>query len=151
MSRKWYAEGVRFQCQGSGQCCVSHGEYGAVYLTLKDRQNLAKELKLTTREFTQKYCVKQGSSFLLKELFLPDGNPNPNCLFLKNKKCSVYKARPTQCRTWPFWPDNMKAKVWQSEVVTFCPGVNKGPLYDLDSIEKILTEEQRAEKEIFSR
>jgi len=26
------------------------------------------------------------------------------CIFLKNGRCSVYDARPTQCRTYPFWP-----------------------------------------------
>jgi len=51
------------------------------------------------------------------------------CRFLDpvtKKRCLVYEARPAQCRTWPFWPENMNARAWDREVVAFCPGVGKG-------------------------
>ena len=31
-----YKEGIKFECQSSGNCCVSRGSYGFVYLSLKD-------------------------------------------------------------------------------------------------------------------
>ena len=31
-----YQNGIRFQCQGSGKCCVSRESYGYVYLSKKD-------------------------------------------------------------------------------------------------------------------
>jgi len=37
---KWYADGIRFECQGSGKCCSSRGEYGFVYLTKGDRESM---------------------------------------------------------------------------------------------------------------
>ncbi|MCB0415941.1 MAG: YkgJ family cysteine cluster protein [Bdellovibrionales bacterium] len=149
MKKKWYDNGIKFQCQGSGKCCTSHGEYGYVYLTLKDRRRMAKLLNISTSAFTKKYCEKERSSFYLKEKKNSDGSINPDCLFLENKKCSVYEARPTQCRTWPFWPDTLNAKTWSKEVLNFCPGVNKGRLYSKKEIEEICLEEQIAEKEIF--
>lgn len=137
---QWYKKGLRFECQGSGKCCVSRGEYGFVYLSLKDRQQMAKELKLSTKEFTQKYCQKTDGYFHIKQ-----EDNELDCLFLKNNRCEVYKARPTQCKTWPFWPENMEAKTWAKDVAHFCPGIDKGPLYTSQEIEKILGEQIQSE------
>lgn len=59
-------------------------------------------------------------------------------MFLEGKQCSVYEARPTQCRTWPFWPENMDAKTWDEDVVSYCPGVGKGKLYSQSEIKKLM-------------
>lgn len=139
----WYHKGVRFQCQGSGNCCVSRGEYGFVFLTLKDRQRLARHLKMSTASFTRKYCDRYYGAWHLKEEV-----DRPECIFLKGHRCQVYAARPTQCRTWPFWPEVMSAKAWKSEVVAFCPGVGKGPLIPREEIEKRATEQALSEREI---
>lgn len=126
----WH-EGLRFECQGSGQCCVSRGDYGYVYLTLKDRKLLAKHHKISTSEFTKRYCEKTDGYWHLT-------NPKAACQFLKVKRCTVYKSRPTQCRTWPFWPENMKAKVWQNDIAVNCPGVGQGRLYSKKEIQELL-------------
>jgi len=141
--KEWWSEGLRFQCQGSGKCCTSHGEYGFVFLTKEDRQRMAKHLDLTLSAFTRKYCEKTNGFFHLKE----DGK-NPDCHFLKEKRCSIYEARPIQCRTWPFWPDVMNAKTWKKEVVTFCPGVGKGPVIPADKIQQALTEQTDSEHQL---
>ena len=26
------------------------------------------------------------------------------------RACTVYPVRPLQCRTWPFWPENLSSK-----------------------------------------
>lgn len=133
---KFYEKGLRFQCQGSGNCCTSHGEFGFVFLTIDDRRRFAKHLKLSTAAFTRKYCDLKDGVWHLKE----DPN-NPDCMFLSKKRCSVYEARPTQCRTWPFWPEVMNPKAWGKEVASFCPGVGKGPLVSKTEIEKIMLED----------
>ncbi len=143
LKKEWWAEGLRFQCQGSGQCCTSHGEYGFVFLTKEDRQKMANHLSLNLSQFTKKYCQQTNGNYHLME----DG-VNFDCLFLKNKRCSVYEARPTQCRTWPFWPDTMNAKTWKKEVVTFCPGVGKGPLVSSDEISRNLEAQKISEQEL---
>jgi uncharacterized protein len=140
---KWWSEGIRFECQGSGQCCVSRGQYGFVYLSLADRRQMAKFLKLQTRDFTKNYCEKDRyGKFHLKE----DQN-RLECMFLKDNRCGVYSARPTQCRTWPFWPEVMGAKTWAKEVAAYCPGVGKGPVISPEQIQKQLDQQSRSEEE----
>lgn len=134
-SRKtWWHDGVRFACQGSGKCCVSRGAHGFVYLTLADRRRLAHALGIPTRQFTREYCVKTDGLFHLRD----DG---PDCRFLDDRRCAVYEARPTQCRTWPFWPENMGAKAW-SAVAAYCPGVGKGAVVPRERIEASLREQR---------
>lgn len=139
----WYSEGIRFECQGSGQCCTSHGEYGFVYFTYKDRTKAAKLLNITVDEFTKKYCSKTDGIFHLIER-----SDNPDCIFLKDKRCSIYSARPTQCRTWPFWPEHMSAKRWAKDIASFCPGVGKGQIVPLLEIENIIKEQEQSNREL---
>lgn len=134
MKEKFWEKGIRFECQGTGQCCTSRGGYGFVYLSLKDRQVFAKYFKLSTRDFTRKYCAKTGGWYHLKEF-------RKECRFLEDKKCTVYEARPTQCRTWPFWPENMNARAWNRDVVAFCPGVGKGKTYSAPEISKLVKQD----------
>lgn len=142
-SKAWWHEGVKFQCQGSGKCCTSHGEFGFVFLTLEDRRRFAKYFKISTSQFTKKYCEKYNGAFHLIER-----KDNPDCLFLKGKGCSVYEARPTQCRTWPFWPEVMSPKAWKKEITSFCPGVGKGKVWTKEEIKEQMDLMQKAENEI---
>lgn len=136
----WYKKGIQFECQSSGRCCTSRGEYGYVYLTKSDRQNMAKTLNLGLTEFTLKYCTRYDeSTYYLK------AKNRETCVFLENNKCSVYEGRPTQCRTWPFWPENMNAKVWKKEIATFCPGINKGERFSQEQIDNIILEQELSE------
>ena len=140
---EWWKDGIRFECQGSGQCCTSRGEYGFVFLSKSDRQKMAKHLKVSTSAFTKKFCDKKDDAFHLKE-----DPKNIDCMFLKNKnRCGVYEARPTQCRTWPFWPEVMNAKTWSKEVASYCPGVGKGKLHTREEINRNLIEQAKSEVE----
>jgi uncharacterized protein len=142
-SKKWWADGIQFQCQGSGNCCLSRGEYGFVFLTRQDRRNMAELLKLPLREFTKKYCDRKSGVYHLKE-----EASRTECVFLEGKRCGVYQARPTQCRTWPFWPEVMNAKTWNKEVKTFCPGVGKGKVHTAEEIQKVLNEQDHSESQL---
>lgn len=143
MKNKFYENGLRFECQGSGKCCTSHGEFGFVFLTKEDIQRFAKHLKTTSSKFKKKYCDQTQGIWHLKE-----DSTNPDCMFLQKKRCSVYEARPNQCRTWPFWPEVMNAKVWKKEVESFCPGIGKGPLWSPSEIEKIIKLDKENEKKL---
>jgi uncharacterized protein len=135
MNKKpFWEEGIRFECQGSGKCCTSRGTYGYVYLSLEDRKRLAKTLKMKTQAFTKEHCETTDGLFHLKD-------PRGDCVFLKGAQCTVYEGRPTQCRTWPFWPENMNPRAWRRDVVNFCPGIGKGKLYSPEDIQKILEQE----------
>jgi hypothetical protein len=127
----FYKDGLRFACQGDGKCCVSRGRYGFVYLSFKDRKRLAGHLRMTTTEFTARYTAKVDGLYELKDT-------GKGCPFLVRNRCEVYAARPWQCRTWPFWPENMNEDIWIKEVLSFCPGAGKGRLYSAEEIEDIL-------------
>lgn len=129
--RKFYHQGLRFQCKGDGRCCLSRGRYGYVYLSFNDRRRLAERFNMTTSAFTAGYAKKEDG---LYHLIYPD----KDCPFLSDKRCSVYDARPRQCRTWPFWPENMNKTVWEREVLPWCPGAGNGRLYTAQEIEEIL-------------
>ena len=125
-------KGIRFKCQGSGNCCVSRGSYGYVYLSKKDIKTLSIGLKTTQKKFIKNYCDETDGFIHLKELKKNKGN----CIFLIDKRCSVYKSRPIQCRTWPFWPENMNTKDWNNDIAKNCPGVGKGKLIKKEEILK---------------
>ena len=143
MDKEIFTKGINFECQGSSNCCVSRGNYGYVYLSKKDLTNLAKYLNLSTDIFEKKYCEFSEGYLHLREL-----NINGNCQFLKNKKCSIYAARPMQCRTWPFWKENMNTKKWNKELINFCPGIGKGKLISSSMIQKIINRELKNDKQI---
>jgi Fe-S-cluster containining protein len=138
--KEWWADGIRFECTGSGKCCVSHGEYGYVWMTLDDRRRMAKSLNMTTSAFTRTHCEMESGLYRLKD------GPNQECAFLVNKRCTVYEGRPTQCRTWPFWPEVMSAKSWQNDVAKFCPGVGRGKVIPAAEIRKQLDDQIESER-----
>ena len=121
MLKKIYSKNIHFKCQGSANCCVSRGSYGFVYLSLIDLKKISKFFKLDKIKFIRKYCEYTNGFLHLRET-----KKNGDCIFLKNKRCSIYSARPIQCRTWPFWEENMQAKKWNHSLKNFCPGIGKG-------------------------
>ncbi|MFQ5682586.1 MAG: YkgJ family cysteine cluster protein [Candidatus Binatia bacterium] len=106
-------------------------------MSLKDRQRIASNLGISTMQFTRRYAVQTRKKFHLKQL-------RPQCPFLKDNQCSIYEARPIQCRTWPFWPENMKKKVWQRSIKRSCAGVGKGRLYSVLEIGNIMKTQNRS-------
>jgi len=113
----WYKNGVCFSCTGCGDCCT--GSPGYVWLSEKDIQRLAKHLKLTKEAFLRRYTKRVGPRISLLE-----NAKNYDCVFFKDRKCSVYAARPEQCRTYPFWPSVIKSKKSWLEEAKRCEGIN---------------------------
>jgi len=135
MDANIYADGIRFECTGCGECCRARHGYGYIYVDkIAERRRLAKHLKMSVAAFTREHCEKTDGWIHLKE-------PAKNCHFLDGARCTVYAARPEQCRTWPFWPENMSKKVWELEVKRDCPGVGQGKLHTREEIEKILAKQ----------
>ena len=145
MTKNIFSKGIRFQCQGSSNCCVSRGSYGFVYLSKKDILRLSKHTDLEVKDFINLYCDKTDGFVHFKER-----KKNGKCQFLEKKRCSIYVARPTQCRTWPFWSENMKIKKWNKEIKLFCPGIDKGKLFKPSEIEKKIEADRKNERKIIN-
>jgi uncharacterized protein len=129
----WYKDGLRFECTQCGDCCT--GAPGFVWVNQEEIDALAAKIGLGVDEFEKKYVRKIGIRRSLVEF------PNGDCVFFDTEKrnCSVYEARPRQCRTWPWWNSNLQSEKAWKETCEVCPGSGKGKLYSLEHIE-----EQRA-------
>ena len=103
------------ECQG--RCCI--GESGCIWVAPAEITALANSLNLEREEFINKYLLKIGYRYSIKEEIFNDGF---RCVFfdINKRQCSVYENRPTQCKTFPFW-DYFKNKI--SEVEEECPGI----------------------------
>jgi len=111
-----FDEKVCATCEGN--CCI--GESGYIWIAKSEIETLAKELHMNLIEFTDKYLFKVGYRYSIKEKII--GEKNYACVFfdLDKKQCSVYNARPNQCRTFPFW-EYFKDKI--EEVKQECPAI----------------------------
>ena len=140
----WFQEGIRFQCTACGNCCRNHGDgYDYVYSTMRERRAIAAHLGLPQAEFERRYCEDVEGLLSFKSQVLPDGKGKA-CIFLEGNRCSIYAHRPTQCRTFPFWPEVLADReVWRRDVESVCPGVGTGPVHDLEAIRETV-ERQRA-------
>jgi Fe-S-cluster containining protein len=72
----------------------------------------------------------------------PKGGPCP--FHDADKGCTVYAARPVQCRTWPFWPEVVRRRRSWERAATECEGMNQGPRHGVLEIEAELARSRRA-------
>jgi len=64
---------------------------------------------------------------------------NFDCIFW-NANCTVYNARPLQCRTFPFWDYVLcSPEAWENTGAN-CPGINNGELHSMEKIEGIISQ-----------
>jgi Fe-S-cluster containining protein len=126
----WYRNGLPFECTQCGDCCT--GAPGYVWVNNEEIAAIAKEIgEEDIERFTALYVRNVGVRKSLREY--SDGA----CVFFDNdaRKCTVYHARPRQCRTWPFWDSNLRTpEAWQ-RTCEVCPGSGQGKLVQLDDIE----------------
>ena len=84
-----------FKCSGCGDCCRWTG---SVLLTDGDIAALARHLDFTEQEFIDRHTRLAPNRIQLALLDKPDGS----CAWLEGDRCSIYEARPEQCRSFPF-------------------------------------------------
>ena len=62
---------------------------------------------------------------------------NGDCTFFdaRTRRCMIYEARPTQCRTWPFWKSNLQSPAAWEAIQKDCPGAGRGAFVGLEQIE----------------
>lgn len=124
MKEPWYKEGLRFGCTQCGKCCT--GSPGYVWIDEAEIADMAGFLKISEAEFIQRYTREVDGQLALLE------DPRSyDCIFLRDKKCLLYGSRPKQCRTFPFWPENLSSKEAWEETKQRCEGIDHpdAPLY----------------------
>lgn len=134
----WYAQGLRFKCTECGQCCT--GTPGYVWVSEAEIQALANHLHLSTKEFAKQFLRYVDGRYALLETPSNLEKPsNYDCIFLKDKKCQVYTVRPTQCRTFPWWAQNLASPEDWEAAASYCEGISSNaPLVPLSEIQSQL-------------
>lgn len=127
-SEPWYKDGLKFECSQCGDCCT--GAPGYVWVNKEEIAAMAKIVGEEVPEFESNYVRRVGSRKSLIEY------DNGDCVFFKDRKCTVYSARPRQCRTWPFWDSNLKSQRHWEATCNICPGSGQGKLHTIEDIEQ---------------
>jgi uncharacterized protein len=109
-------EDLNFECQKCGYCCHQHGRYQYIYVTPKDIQRLSKHLNITPKIFRGRFTKDLSHGVVLNFV-------QGNCVFYDQKKgCTVHAAKPQQCASWPYWPDNIEDGHFKPGILKICKG-----------------------------
>lgn len=131
----WYIDGLHFECKECGACCSGPGE-GYIWVTKQEIEFIAEYLKITVEQLRQKYTRRVG----LRTTIIEEPETR-DCIFLIDragrKGCEIYPVRPSQCKNWPFWPENLKNPGTWNQAARKCPGINRGRFYSFEEIERI--------------
>jgi Fe-S-cluster containining protein len=133
--RPFYHEGLQFECTRCGGCCS--GFPGYVWLAETEVDRLSDHLGIERAEFISRYTKfvrgigQPRISLIEKEGF--------DCIFFDDG-CTIYEARPYQCRSYPFWSRNIVSLSDWEQTADFCPGVNRGRNYSQEEIDAFLSD-----------
>ncbi len=130
----WYKDGLKFKCTQCGKCCT--GSSGFVWVSEGEVAGMAAALKMDVSLFKRKFIRVRNQKLALVE---KKNGDNFDCVFLKDNKCQVYRARPVQCRTYPWWPENLTSEESWMMAAMECEGItNEGTLVPLEEIQEKL-------------
>lgn len=132
---EWYDDGLRFECTCCGRCCS--GAPGVVRFNEDEARAMAGALGLDLKAFLDRYTRMTSEGASLNERETEHGM---DCVFLDRQTvpgkaiCSVYEARPVQCRTFPWWPEHLASpREWQ-RLGRRCEGVGRGAFVPVEAI-----------------
>lgn len=136
-------EGYRFECQTACiKCCQ---QPGFVYLTEDDLARIAAFLGMSAEDFERKHCYRTKNFIRLR---IPRLAP---CMFLTPQGCSIHAVKPTQCSTFPFWPELLEPhRAWR-QMAKLCPGMNQGPLVSIENAKAIAASARAANPQYYKK
>ncbi len=131
--KPWYHKGLRFKCTQCGQCCT--GSSGYVWLEYGEMERIAKHLNISLDDFIKKYI-----RIVSRVPALLDQPGTDHCIFLKDKRCTIYPVRPKQCQVFPWWPGNLSSKENWEEAGSHCEGIDhpEGQVFSVKEIDSHL-------------
>ncbi|WP_158542523.1 YkgJ family cysteine cluster protein [Lujinxingia litoralis] len=119
---------LRFECTRCQRCCARPGE---VFFSAPEAFLAAAFLEIPLLELIDTYMHRHNEGWRI------DVQSDAPCPFLTSQGCAIHPVKPSQCRTYPFWPEIIgEAGAWDAEA-EHCPGIGQGPLYDADRIAAI--------------
>jgi Fe-S-cluster containining protein len=125
----FFDHGIHFECRRCGVCCT--GDPGIIYVGKDELTRIAEYLSLQVPFFIEKYLYPIKTEYSIKE------HADGQCFFYKNG-CTIYPVRPHQCKTFPFWFENLRSlKKWK-RISKECPGIGCGSLHSKEQILEIV-------------
>lgn len=108
---------VSFQCNRCSACCCN----------IEDQLNLSpleayriasffckQGTNMSVRDVYDKYAHLHIVEKLLPLFVMNTDGPNNSCVFLQDGRCSIYDARPTTCRIYPFFAvPGVRGRKWE--------------------------------------
>lgn len=92
-----------------------------MWVTVDEAKTIAERLGMPFAKFAAALLRTTPSG-----LALIDG-PTGDCPLLDaDGRCRVYDGRPRQCRTWPWWRENLASPQRWETAAAGCPGMNRG-------------------------
>ncbi len=123
----WYRDGLSFRCTQCGDCCT--GAPGFVWVEPDEVADIAQFRGETPEHVEAVYTRKALGRRSLRE------RAGGDCVFFEHGVgCTVYAARPRQCRTWPFWESNLETPADWKRTCEVCPGSGQGQLFSVEEI-----------------
>jgi len=138
-SEIFYTKGLRFGCTRCSRCCRHTAGY--VFLSSSDLDTLAKALGEDRQDVLRTRC-RQVSLGFVNRISLRE-KANLDCTFWENGGCSVFEARPLQCRSFPFWSALVSSSEEWDLHAQQCPGIGKGKMHSRGEIERWLALRQK--------
>jgi len=131
---------LRFSCTGCGACCSGGGDY-YVFLERGEAETIRRHLGVSLAWFRRRYLTRTPED----EVVLASDKQG-RCTFLgADNGCRIYRVRPLQCRTYPFWPETMASQAaWRREAKR-CEGVDQGAVVSVTRIRAALARHKKAE------
>lgn len=132
---EWYREGLAFECTQCGACCT--GPEGYVLVSDDEADRMARAMKLKPAVFRERYLRKLSIGWSLNEKGTEHGQ---DCVFLDRETlpgkavCGIYEHRPLQCRTFPWWPENLQSQRAWKRLGRGCEGVGRGGIVRIEEI-----------------
>jgi uncharacterized protein len=123
--KSFFEEGIRFECIRCGGCCT--GEPGIVYAEHDEITSIAGFLEISSELLIERFLTPFKDGFTIREA------EEGRCIFYENR-CVIYPVRPLQCRTFPFWFQNMRSLFAWKEACRRCTGIGSGRLYTREEI-----------------
>ncbi|MEL9990333.1 MAG: YkgJ family cysteine cluster protein [Thermoproteus sp.] len=139
---EWIGPRLRFKCLLCGECCRLYW----VPLTHKDLARIYEKTGLPPQKFAAAVPKDAVGDWGLPAFYLSERREHylalrkrvdGFCFFVKLQGgrfvCSIYDVRPLTCRFYPYVyvPDRVVRFELLEEARTFCPGVGRGPVYEL--------------------
>jgi len=131
-----------FECTACGACCTGGTDH-YIAVNNNEAELIRKHLGVTLNWFRRRYIEHlTRDSWSIR---LQDGQ----CVFLNQQgHCKIYNLRPTQCKTYPYWPELLETKKnWLNER-KHCEGINKGQQISIRHIKRQLKTQLDAEDDI---